>query len=195
MADFEIAWGETSINEGGYVNDPVDRGGETYRGVTRRFHPKWAGWAIVKDYQQRFPNDFETRLDDDRQLQKLVLSVYRDHYWKPIRGDELPNQQIANRVFDTGVNQGVKRSLRYLQESLNLLNRNQKNYQDVQINGVATDATLEALRAFLNLEHGQPDYLLKSLCIMQGAFYLDIMRNSPDQERFARGWLNRVGLR
>ncbi|MFM7564688.1 MAG: glycosyl hydrolase 108 family protein, partial [Planctomycetota bacterium] len=39
MADFAIAFDETMINEGGYVDDPDDRGGETYRGVARRFHP------------------------------------------------------------------------------------------------------------------------------------------------------------
>ena len=47
MADFEIAYGETELFEGGYVNDPVDRDGETHRGVARRFHPDWEGWQIV----------------------------------------------------------------------------------------------------------------------------------------------------
>ena len=194
MADFEIAWGETEINEGGYVNDSVDAGGETYRGVTRRFHPEWQGWAIVEKYKQEFPDSFKQKLDDDRELYQLVKDLYRKHYWAPIHGDEIPNQHIANKVFDTGVNQGVARSVRYLQEGLNLLNRNQKNYPDIQVDGKFGEQTMAALRSFLKLENGQPDYLLKILALMQGSFYLEIMRNKPDQQRFARGWLNRVGL-
>jgi len=52
-----------------------------------------------------------------------------------------------------------------------------------------------AIKAFLKLENGQPDYLLKLLALMQGAFYIEILRKKPNQQRFARGWLNRVGLR
>jgi lysozyme family protein len=195
MADFEIAFGETEINEGGYVNDPVDEGGETYRGVTRRFHPDWPGWAIVDKHKAVSPDSFQTCLDNDESLHELVKQVYRRDYWNPIRGDEIPNQHIANKVFDTGVNQGVARSIRYLQESLNLLNRNQKDYADIAVDGTLGDVTLATLQQFMQLEHGQPDYLLKSLALMQGSYYLDILRRKPAQQKFARGWLNRVGLR
>ena len=41
--------------EGGYVNDKDDRGGETYRGVSRRYHPNWSGWKIVDEYKQMQP--------------------------------------------------------------------------------------------------------------------------------------------
>ena len=34
-------------NEGGYVNDPDDPGGETYKGIARNMWPDWAGWAII----------------------------------------------------------------------------------------------------------------------------------------------------
>lgn len=195
MADFEIAFGETEINEGGYVNDPIDEGGETYRGVTRRFHPDWPGWSIVDKHKASSPDDFRTLLDNDQKLYELVKQVYRRDYWNPIRGDEIPNQHVANKVFDTGVNQGVARSVRYLQESLNLLNRNQNNYADIVVDGKLGDLTLATLKKFLQLEGDRPDYLLKSLAVMQGSFYVDILRRKPDQQKFARGWLNRVGLR
>ena len=195
MADFEIAWGETEINEGGYVNDPVDEGGETYRGITRKYHPDWPGWAIVEKHKQADPPNFKTRLDNDQQLYQLVKQVYRRHYWDPIRGDELPNQHLANKVFDTGVNQGVATSVRYLQEGLNLLNRNENDYADIEVDGKLGDQTMMTLKSFLELESGQPDYLLKILNVLQAHFYIDIMRRKPSQQKFARGWLNRVDLR
>ena len=47
MASFKEAWEETSAVEGGYVDDDDDRGGETYRGVARNFHPDWPGWDRI----------------------------------------------------------------------------------------------------------------------------------------------------
>jgi hypothetical protein len=38
---------ETKKFEGGYVNDPMDRGLETVRGIYRVSFPNWPGWAIV----------------------------------------------------------------------------------------------------------------------------------------------------
>ena len=40
MADFNDAFDETMGHEGGYVNDSNDAGGETYRGISRRFNPQ-----------------------------------------------------------------------------------------------------------------------------------------------------------
>jgi len=195
MADFEIAYGETELREGGYVNDPVDKGGETHRGVSRRFNPDWPGWKIVDQLKRDHPNDFKKHINDSEELARLAKELYRKRYWAPIRGDEIPDQHIANKVFDTGVNQGVGTSVKYLQDGLNLLNRNQKDYKDIKADGKFGEKTLAALNEFLALENEQPDYLLKAMNVMQATFYLEIMRKDPTQQRFARGWLNRVDLR
>ena len=194
MADFEISYGETEIREGGYVNDPVDKGGETHRGVTRKYHPDWPGWKIIDQIKRDHPNDFKEHINGNDELARLAKELYRKKYWTPIRGDELPNQHIANKVFDTGVNQGVATSIRYLQDGLNLLNRDQKNYKDIKVDGKLGDQTLATLKAFLNLEKGQPDYLLKLMNLMQANRYVEIMKKDSTQEKFARGWLNRVDL-
>jgi hypothetical protein len=47
----------------------------------------------------------------------------------------------------------------------------------------------------LKLENGHPDYLLKLMNLMQANTYVEIMRRDPTQERFARGWLDRVDLK
>lgn len=195
MADFDIAYGETEIREGGYVNDPVDKGGETHRGVARRFNPDWKGWPIIDRIKKEHPKDFKQRINANDELAELAKELFRQRYWNPVRGDEIPNQHIANKVFDTGVNQGVGRSVRFLQEGLNLLNRNQKNYADIEVDGSFGDKTLATVKAFLKLEKDEPDYLLKILNLLQANQYIEIMRKDSTQERFARGWLNRVDLR
>jgi len=195
MADFDIAYGETEIREGGYVNDPVDKGGETHRGVARKFNGDWKGWPIIDKIKKDHPADFKDRINASDELAELAKELFRIRYWNPVRGDEIPDQHIANKVFDTGVNQGVARSTRYLQEGLNLLNRNGKNYADIKVDGKFGDTTMTTLKAFLKLEEDRPDYLLKVLNLLQASFYMDIIRKDPTQERFARGWLNRVDLR
>ena len=195
MADFEIAYGETELREGGYVNDPVDRGGETHRGVARKFHPDWPGWKIIDQIKLDHPVDFKDRINANDELARLAKELYRKKFWAPVRGDEIPNQHLANKIFDTGVHQGVGTSIRYVQEGLNLLNRNQRDYADLRVDGKLGDQTLNTIQQFLKLEKGRPDYLLKVINLMQAASYLEIMRRDPTQERFARGWLNRVDLR
>ncbi|MBW1801582.1 MAG: hypothetical protein JRJ85_12745, partial [Deltaproteobacteria bacterium] len=44
MAKFDEAFEKTTAIEGGYVFDPDDAGGETYKGISRRFNPSWGGW-------------------------------------------------------------------------------------------------------------------------------------------------------
>ncbi len=194
MADFEIAYGETEIREGGYVDDPVDKGGETHRGVARKFNGDWKGWPIIDQIKKEHPDDFKHRINASDELAELAKELFRERYWTPIRGAEIPDQHVANKVFDTGVNQGCGRSVGYLQQGLNLLNRDQKNYMDITEDGKFGDQTLTALKIFLKLEKDRPDYLLKLLNLLQANFYIDIMRRDSTQERFARGWLNRVDL-
>ncbi len=195
MADFEIAFDETMLFEGGYVHDPDDKGGETYRGIARKFHGTWPGWTIVDDLKQKSPEHFKDELDRNDKLQDLVKSFYRETFWKAIAGDKLTDQHIANELFDTGVNQGSATAIKYLQESLNLLNRNQKSYADIVVDGKMGDPTLSTLEKFLELDKGHPDALLKLLNLFQGLRYIESARKDPTQRKFMRGWLTRVGLR
>jgi hypothetical protein len=58
MNAMDVALGFTLGYEGEWVNDPDDRGGETYRGISRVHWPKWAGWAIIDAEKQNeaFPS-------------------------------------------------------------------------------------------------------------------------------------------
>ncbi|MFN9880213.1 MAG: glycoside hydrolase family 108 protein [Planctomycetota bacterium] len=169
MAEFEIAFDETMLHEGGYVDDPDDRGGETYRGVARKFHQAWPGWKIVDELKREKPDSFADLLDQKQELQTLVASFYREQFWRPIRGEQLSDQALANELFDTAVNQGVGTAIRFWQEALNLLNRNAKDYPEIEVDGVAGERTLATTNQFLQRNRGQSDRLLKVLNLQQGA--------------------------
>jgi len=47
MNNYLIAIIKVLKSEGGHANDPDDGGGETYRGIARKFWPQWAGWKII----------------------------------------------------------------------------------------------------------------------------------------------------
>jgi len=189
MADFVAALALVLEHEGGYADDPDDRGGETYRGIARRFHPDWSGWPRV-DALKRGTN-FPRSLVGDRRLEEAVAALYRDLYWDPFQGDALPDQSLAQELFDTAVNLGVRRAVRFLQDSLNLLNRNQRNYADLVVDGWFGDKSIDAVRAVVAAD-GDARFVVRLINAMQAAHYIDVMRNDPTQEKYARGWLTRA---
>lgn len=189
MADFKQAYDITMSHEGGYVNDPNDVGGETYKGIARKYHPNWKGWVII-DSERIFTSSFPNRLSVKDNLQVFVCNLYRQLYWDIFDGDNMPNQVIANQLFDIAVNMGTYRAVKFLQSGLNILNRNGENYSDIIEDGQFGSMTFNALNSYLSFD--SPNYLLKTIIILRGMHYINYMRKSPIQEKFARGWLNRV---
>ena len=190
MADFDEAYDITLDHEGGYTNDPVDVGGETYKGVARAYYPEWHGWEIIDAVKSE--SNFPNNLRGNDELDEMIHKFYKKHYWNRFWGDQIPNQDIANEMFDTGVNMGVGRAVKYLQKGLNVLNRNQKNYGDIVEDGSFGSNTMTALNKYLSTDN--VSFLLKIMNILQGMHYIDYMTKSPTQERFARGWLKRVSI-
>ena len=189
MAGFDEAFELTSAHEGGYVNDPADRGGETYRGISRVHHPDWEGWGKIDAHRGK--SDFPRRLDRDDGLQAAVRAFYKHAYWDRFLGDRLPDQATANELYDTAVNMGVRKAVRFLQAALNLLNRNQSDYADLVVDGWFGEQTLATLETLLRKDRDNRS-LVKLMNLQQGARYVEIMTSDPSQERFARGWLKRA---
>lgn len=196
-ADFDAAFDATMGHEGGYANDPSDFGGETYRGIARRFHPGWPGWEIV-DYAKTARGTLEASLAERSfQLEPLVREFYRAEFWLKVGADQIGSQAVADELFDTGVNMGPTRAVEFLQVALNALNRSDRGdhgsyFDDLVEDGDIGPATQGALQIYLSRDSDR--YLLTLLNVQQGAFYLARMRKIPSQERFARGWLKRVEL-
>lgn len=188
MADFYTAYKITKKHEGGYSNDGDDAGGETYKGIARRFNPSWRGWVMIDS--QKSDSDFPTCLDHDDNIEKSVKSFYKSRYWDINLLDGCPSQNIANEMFDTGVNMGVSRAAKFLQKSLNLLNKKGLIYQDVVEDGKMGPNTLKALKQCIAYRGDENVY--KLLNIFQGMHYINYMTKSPTQEKYAYGWLSRV---
>ena len=83
-------------NEGGYVWNPKDPGGETKYGIS-----KWA-----------YPGEDIAGMTVER-----AKELYRRDYWGPLQCDQLP-AMVRLSVMDAGVNSGVKRAAQWLQRAV-----------------------------------------------------------------------------
>ena len=95
MADFFPAYEAMIIDEGGYKLHTVagDRGGQTYAGIARNYHPDWPGWVWIG--KGEIPPA------------QLVRDFYRLQFWDPLRCGEIKQQSIAATLFNFAVNAGV----------------------------------------------------------------------------------------
>lgn len=162
---FEVAYKKTAKWEGGYVDDPKDMGGETYAGISRKYHPNWSGWHIVDKYTLKYNQKI-----DSRELEEMIMQFYYNNFWLPIAGDYIEKQEVANAVYDWHVNSG-KSAIKAIQRLLK-----------VKDDGIVGEKTIEALNSTTAQEiNNEREYFLK-----------DIVRRKPEQKRFLKGWLNRV---
>jgi lysozyme family protein len=185
VSGFLAAFQRTMGHEGTYSNDPDDPGGETYRGISRRHHPAWLGWTVVDVIRES-----GEAMRSNAALQELVQHFYRVTFWAPMQAHLLP-EPIALEMFDTAVNMGVRRAVGFLQASLNALNRNATLYPDLTVDGQMGPKTVAAVGA---LNDDDLSVCLKMMNVFQGYHYLNRMKDSPTQEKYARGWFSRVTI-
>lgn len=93
---YDKAFDLLMINEGGYVNNPHDKGGETKYGISKKAYP-------------------------DLDIAALTLaeakSIYYADYWLRAKCDKLPDA-LSVAVFDYAVNSGIKRAIKDMQKVL-----------------------------------------------------------------------------
>lgn len=179
---FAEAYRMTSSFEKGYVNNPKDRGGPTNFGITE-------ATARADGY-----------LGDMRDLPEVrALSIAKRKYWDPLLLDDVASVSpaVAREVFDTGFLCGQHNAALFLQRQLNLLNREQRDFNDVVGDGHIGPATIAALQAYFAARAGQPaeKVLLLGLNVEQGAYLAQTATAIPADEDFYFGWLlKRVAL-
>lgn len=187
MADFNKGYEKTMAHEGGYVNDPSDSGGETYRGVSRKNFPFWEGWKDIDRLKKEV--GFPANLLSEQQLTDKVKNFYKTNFWDKMLLDSFKSQDIAEELFDTGVNCGSVIAAKFLQRTLNILNNQGKLYNDISVDGIIGTTTLNLCNRYY-----YPEKIYNLLNVMQGAKYIEIAERNSTQEKFIAGWLNRVQI-
>lgn len=188
MADFQTAFSRTIGFEGSYSNDPDDPGGETYKGISRRYWPQWPGWKIVDGHKDA--DNFPSCLAGDPTLIQFVQLFYRNQFWVPLWCDQIPYQPLANEFFDTAVNVGLHSAVRWLQVGLNRFNKLGTLWPDIAEDGNMGPETTKVIDAAMTrlpaAHHEQCPCpgccLTKAINCQQGVHYL-----MESKEKFEAG--------
>jgi lysozyme family protein len=148
--------------EGGFVDHPKDPGGRTNKGVTQKVYDAW------RSRQGLAKADVESIADAE------VQAIYEADYWLPPRCNDL-DDPLALVQFDTAVNMGVGRAVRFLQATVGC-----------EVDGGFGPNTLEAVLA---CDRGTA---VIGYCERRENFYRRLAERKPDLAVFLKGWLNRL---
>lgn len=168
---FDKAFNYLLKNEGGYSDDPDDKGGATNYGISLRFLKS----LYTRGYRKADVN--RDGIIDPKDIQELTLPIVKDMYriefWKPI--EAIKNEILAIKVFDAGVNIGIRKAISILQGCL-----------DVNVDGVIGPKTLKSLE---KEKHG---IILQAFIDRLCGYYYHIVYTQPKQHKFLKGWLARA---
>jgi lysozyme family protein len=96
LADFDTSFARLIGHEGGYVNNPLDPGGETQWGISKRSYPDLNIKTLTRD---------EAR------------AIYWRDFWQRINAPLLPDG-VAYQLFDFAINSGIETAVRCFQRAL-----------------------------------------------------------------------------
>nr|DAZ23983.1 MAG TPA: Lysozyme [Caudoviricetes sp.] len=148
--------------EGGFVDDPLDRGGATNKGITigtfRSFYGKDATVEQLKN------------ITDEQ-----WMHIFKSGYWDPWKADEITSQSIANIVVDWAWASGTGTSIKQVQRLLG-----------VESDGIVGPKTLSAIN------YADQRTLFAEIHAARLKFVDNIVQRDPTQVRFLKGWKNRI---
>ena len=150
--------------EGGFVDDASDRGGRTNYGVTQKVYSAWLLSQNLKDA------DVKNITPDE------VATIYQNQYWNSSPA-KLAKDSLNTVIFDCAVNSGVGRATKTLQNALSVV-----------ADGSFGQKSIDALNACDSVATAN------KFLDTRASFYKAICINSPSQQKFLNGWLNRVNI-
>lgn len=157
MADFNQAIGKTLAHEGGakFTDDPNDRGGATKYGISQRAYP-----------------DVDIRNLTEQQAR----DIYKRDYWDRSRADEITSQAIAENIFDTAVNMGVRTASRLAQVAL----------------GIEPADGIIGSQSLKTINDADESLFIANYTIAKIARYAYICNRNKTQKKYLLGWINRA---
>src|SRR5579864_4507960 len=167
MAEFKAAFAFVLQYEDSTCSGKVtvDAGGRTRFGIAEKFHPE-------------LPEEFFSEPAEDALAE--AEKIEEREYWDAIRLADVEDQNVANKLFDMGVNMGVRQAAVYAQRAVN------SQGQQLTEDGTIGPKTLAAINAI------DPQTFYGLLCQFSAWHYRHIAANNPAQAVNLAGWLKRA---
>jgi lysozyme family protein len=170
MANFDAFLPLLLRFEGGFVDDPVDPGGATNKGIT------------LQTFRGSAQNllGIEPTLDNLKVLtDEQAGSIYKALYWSKTRGDDMSSQDLANIVCDFYVNAGTN-ATKLLQTVLIGMGAS------LSVDGDIGPGSMQAL------EGADQSEVYRRYKQGRIGYYENLVQKQPALGKFLKGWLNRV---
>ena len=158
----------------GYGNHPRDKGKETNYGITI---------AVARRNGYRGP------MRDIPFAE--VLRIYKLRYWDKLRCSDIPDQTIANEMFDGAANCGPRTMGRFLQRALNLFNKEEVKYADLVVDGKVGKKTIRTLKRALSMAWWVRIATFRAINALRRRRYIRLAEEQKRYETFIGGWLMR----
>ena len=176
MASFILAFKKTDHAEGGYAFVKGDAGGETYRGISRRWFAHWQGWEII----DKLPPSRKTLNAKIPEVDYLVDHLYEVEFWDKIHGGDIIDQSIAEVIYDFAVTSAPIDAIKAVQRALG----------GVVEDGIMGPHTLASLNHDITVGSGYN--FLVDYCTTRMLHYAQEAKRDPSNRQFLRGWWSRV---
>lgn len=154
--------------EGGFVNDPDDKGGATKYGVTLK---TWKSVGYDKDSDGDIDEDDVKLLTHEDAINRVLVPLY----WNRWKADAIKNQSVADILVDWVYCSG-KWGIIWPQRILKVAD-----------DGIVGPRTLDAINS-----HADPLGLFHQIKQARLNFCENICRKDPSQKKFLQGWKNRI---
>ncbi|MCE9890723.1 N-acetylmuramidase [Kluyvera intermedia] len=153
--------------EGGYVNDPADKGGETNFGISDKRDGVADGLTDINGDGKP-----DTRIKDITKEQ--AGQIYYSDYWYPAYCTDWPDG-ISLFMFDAAVQHGAKKAIQLLQEAVG-----------VSADGIVGPKTTKAVIS------ADAEWLLNRCFLRRSRYYASIIKSNASQGKYLNGWFNRL---
>lgn len=164
-------------HEGGYVNNPNDRGGETNWGITIATARRYGYHRAMRDMNR-----------------SEAIDIYLQLFWlnRFDRFAEIGLPKLAYALLDFGVNSGNGRPAEAIQRVLNALNFGQRRWPDIAVDGAIGPQTVRTASLAKAAFDDAEELLTFAVQSLRFSFVLTLTEKSPSQEVFMLGWARRI---
>lgn len=170
-------------NEGWLSDDKLDSGGKTLMGISENNFPQ--------DFHEAY-HLYEYGLYNE--LKEYVKRFYYKNFYNQYY-DLIVDSSLAFKLFDFGVNAGVRKAVKLLQK---VINENLKKYYNknnkLKVDGRYGEVTHQKLNLLLNYQ-----YSIKNIDNSELPFYHDYIKRIEkfykslwNFFRFGKGWMRRL---